>query len=350
VFEYDAAGSLGSVLHDLAQVGRGATWTMREGNVLLETHEATYENDVHGRRTRRADKKTRQETQYSWDCRDQLREVQLGDGRRVRYTYDAFGRRVRKEILGPQGKSVTEFIWDKEVLAAELGREGGPRVFVHAPGSFTPMLQQEQGSVFAYVNDHHGMPKELIGEDGRVAWSAAHSAWGEVLEVWRDPGARWTVETPFRMLGQYLDEETGLCYTRFRYFDAEVGRWLSPDPLGIRGGPNLLGWDGNPVNDVDPRGLVTGSCPPRGLGGRTLTPDEQAQFDAFGQRAQAAGLVESPYRTGSWGKIDPVTGKYQEVTRIDVAEAGQPGWRGQTHMHVAGQEGHLPLSTPIPGE
>jgi hypothetical protein len=60
-------------------------------------------------------------------------------------------------------------------------------------------------------------------------------------------------------------------------------------------------------------------------------------------------LHPSPYRTGSWEKIDS-SGKYHEVIRIDVAEAGQPGWRGQTHMHVEGMNGHLPLTTKIPGE
>jgi hypothetical protein len=80
-----------------------------------------------------------------------------------------------------------------------------------------------------------------------------------------------------------------------------------------------------------------------------LSPQEKAQFDAFGERAAKAGLRPSPYRTGSWGRIDS-SGKYHEVTRIDVAEAGQPGWRGQTHMHVEGTDGHLPLTTNIRGE
>jgi hypothetical protein len=85
------------------------------------------------------------------------------------------------------------------------------------------------------------------------------------------------------------------------------------------------------------------------MGSRTLSPQEKAQFDAFGERSAKAGLRPSPYRTGSWGRIDS-SGKYHEVTRIDVAEAGQPGWRGQTHMHVEGMDGHLPLTTKIPGE
>jgi RHS repeat-associated protein len=75
-----------------------------------------------------------------------------------------------------------------------------------------------------------------------VAWAAAHSAWGQAVEIERR-GAEMrgrVVESPFRLLGQYADQETRLCYTRFRYFDAQLGRWCSPDPLGIAGGANLF--------------------------------------------------------------------------------------------------------------
>jgi RHS repeat-associated protein len=113
--------------------------------------------------------------------------------------------------------------------------------------------------VLTYVNDHLGTPKELLDPRGLVAWSAAHSAWGKVAEAWRDPVStlnhRHTVESPFRLLGQYADEETGLCYTRFRFFDPETGGWCSPDPLEIRGGRNLFGWDGAPTHATDPLGL-----------------------------------------------------------------------------------------------
>jgi RHS repeat-associated protein len=152
---------------------------------------------------------------------------------------------------------VVEFLWDGDVLAGELDPEAGPRFFVHEPGTFDPLLQQEQGAVFTYVNDHLGTPKELVDQDGRVAWAAAHSAWGRVLEVQRDPKAKQVVESPFRLSGQYHDEETGLCYTRYRYFDPALARWLSPDPLGLGGGPNAFAFDASPVDAVDPLGL----CP-----------------------------------------------------------------------------------------
>ncbi|MCA9623309.1 MAG: RHS domain-containing protein, partial [Myxococcales bacterium] len=113
-----------------------------------------------------------------------------------------------------------------------------------------------------------GMPKELVDGRGRVAWAAAHSAWGRVVEVQRDAGAA-DVASPFRLLGQYGDEETGLCYTRFRYFDAEAGRWCSPDPLGVDGGTNPGAWDGSTTSHQDPFGL----CSKKIYRGMIATPD-----------------------------------------------------------------------------
>ncbi|EYF01095.1 PAAR-like domain-containing protein [Chondromyces apiculatus] len=276
VFAYDAGGSLRKMLAGLeAEVG-GAAWEVAPGNLLEQTERAKYTYDARGRRVVKLALGSRDEgaeaaaTAYTWDCRDRLREVRQPDGTRVRFSYDAFGRRVRKEVV-PDGAEtaarVVDFVWDGDELAADLERARGVRVFVHVPGTFVPLLQSEQGQVFAVVNDHLGMPKELVGPDGRVAWSAAHSAWGRVVEVWRDPAAqqKQAVESPFRLLGQYADEETGLCYTRFRYFDPEVGRWCSPDPLGYAGGDNLSGFDGAPSFKVDPLGLQS-DCPSDGNG------------------------------------------------------------------------------------
>lgn len=84
------------------------------------------------------------------------------------------------------------------------------------------------------------------------------------------------------------------------------------------------------------------------MGGRVLTAAEQAEFEAFATRARAQGLVESPYRTGVWGKMEG--GKFKESLRIDVGEAGKPGFRGKTHIHMEGGGEHLPPETKVPGE
>src|SRR6478735_4500402 len=145
--------------------------------------------------------------------------------------------------------------WDGEVLAAELDDQRGPRAFVHEPGGFEPILQQQGGETFLCVNDHLGMPKDLVSGDGLVVWTAAQSAYGRVIAVDADlaakarygesasstAGARGSatpIESPFRLLGQVADEDAEIGWTLFRCFDPECGRWLSPDPLSLEGGYN----------------------------------------------------------------------------------------------------------------
>ncbi|MEO7331380.1 MAG: RHS repeat-associated core domain-containing protein, partial [Minicystis sp.] len=193
-----------------------------------------------------------------------LREVVLPEGERVRFTYDAFGRRVRKEVLAapvglvPTSRKTVTFLWDGDVLCEEQdsGKEEQvrKRVHVHEPGTFVPMVQAEQGEVFGVVNDHLGMPKELVDISGRVVWRATHCTWGDLNGIRREDGSS-DIESPFRLLGQYEDDEIGFSYTRFRYFESMTGRWLSSDPIGMLGGNNLFAFNGCPSIVTDPWGL-----------------------------------------------------------------------------------------------
>jgi RHS repeat-associated protein len=279
VFGYDQAAALVQALSGLeASSARGAAsaWTIAPGNQLQRTDKARYTHDRRGRRTGQIDlgseSPTRgQITEYRWDCRDRLREVTLPGGGRVEMTYDAFGRRVRKEVFSSDSAAarVVEFVWDGDALAADLDSERGSRCFVVEPGTQIQVLQEERGEVLACVNDHLGAPRELIDPGGKVAWAAAASAWGKIVETHADPASEAhrgrKVSSPFRLLGQYEDEETGLRATRFRYFDPEVGRWCSADPLGIDGGLDLYGFEGSPTHETDPLGLTTGTPHPPGV-------------------------------------------------------------------------------------
>jgi RHS repeat-associated protein len=73
------------------------------------------------------------------------------------------------------------------------------------------------------------------------------------------------LEQPFRFQGQQFDEESGLHYNRYRYYDPGVGRFVSQDPIGLRGGSNLFAYAPNPMGWVDPFGLANTqnnpSCP-----------------------------------------------------------------------------------------
>ena len=89
-------------------------------------------------------------------------------------------------------------------------------------------------------------------------------AWNGV-EVKRYPvlDTPWSQQSPdtglvvrFRMGDQEYDQETGLYHLGARYYDPQLGRFLSEDPIGIAGGLNLYAYAGNdPVNHRDPSGL-----------------------------------------------------------------------------------------------
>ncbi|MET3392751.1 RHS repeat-associated protein [Variovorax sp. 1140] len=56
--------------------------------------------------------------------------------------------------------------------------------------------------------------------------------------------------------GQYRDEETGLHYNRYRYYDPSSGRFISKDPIGLQGDINVHLFAPNAVEWVDPMGLA----------------------------------------------------------------------------------------------
>jgi RHS repeat-associated protein len=61
---------------------------------------------------------------------------------------------------------------------------------------------------------------------------------------------------PFRFSTKYQDDETDLLYYGYRYYSASTGRWVSEDPIGTRGGPNLYGFVANTATDrIDRLGL-----------------------------------------------------------------------------------------------
>jgi RHS repeat-associated protein len=66
------------------------------------------------------------------------------------------------------------------------------------------------------------------------------------------------VRQPWRLAGQYCDDETGLHYVVARYYDPQLGRFLTVDPVadeGMSSNPYLY-CDGDPINRADPTGTI----------------------------------------------------------------------------------------------
>ncbi|MGQ7249542.1 RHS repeat-associated core domain-containing protein, partial [Halomonas sp. V046] len=150
--------------------------------------------------------------------------------------------------------------------------------YLFEPGSFIPAaklaahykaIEQKTGSgtvlytdhrlaeqtLYYFQTDHLGTPLELAGSDGNLAWIGQYRAWGKLTKATDGNGDPSTTDNPFRFQGQYHDEETGLHYNRFRYYDPEIGRFTTQDPIGLAGGTNLYQYAPNPTGWVDPLGL-----------------------------------------------------------------------------------------------
>jgi RHS repeat-associated protein len=98
-----------------------------------------------------------------------------------------------------------------------------------------------------YHTDHVGTPRLCTDERGEVVWRSAADAFGY--------DASASTFQPLCLPGQYFDEETGLHYNRFRYYDPFTTRYLQPDPLHTIADPNRYGYPLDPLLRSDPLGL-----------------------------------------------------------------------------------------------
>jgi RHS repeat-associated protein len=143
-------------------------------------------------------------------------------------------------------------VWDRDAVLHELGEGAEPVSWIFHP-ELPELLGKLEGETgYAATGDHLGTPEALRDRNGALAWRMQLDLYG----VSRGPAEKAVTACPHRFPGQYEDEETGLCYNRFRYYDPEAGRYLTPDPLGLAGGFDPYGYVPNPLRQIDPLGLA----------------------------------------------------------------------------------------------
>ncbi len=84
------------------------------------------------------------------------------------------------------------------------------------------------GKLYYVHTDHLGTPQVMTDENANIVWKAVYDPFGKATITVN------TVELNVRFPGQYYDQETGLHYNYFRYYDPETGRYLTSDPIGLR--------------------------------------------------------------------------------------------------------------------
>lgn len=244
---------------------------------------------------------------------DRLLEAQLASGPASHYEYDALGRRIRKLVAGSIEK---QYVWDG-ALVAEEHDPNGVSTFIQDDEE-TPVAVLHMGRAHFFENDHLSRPRRLFDETGKCVWAADYYVYGSVRRELVTGGAANKLRFP----GQYYDDETGLCYNFQRYYDSDRGRYLTPDPLGLRSGGGLYQYTPNPLAWLDPLGLV--------IVYRNLRPDENP---AAGLTAKNPGRGMTPAGHIMNGSSKTFKGSQYMSTSTDQAAIEK--WRQPGQRQVA---------------
>ena len=224
----------------------GVTYTYNAGDQLVSASDGssfTYDNDGN-LRTRTQGGGT---TTYSWDSNDRLVRVDLPDGSYVAYTYDSMDNRVSRR--GTDG-SMTYYVYDGLDLVQEVNAAGVVIANYVYDGLDHPLSMARGGVTAYYVYDGQGNVTALVNAAGAVLASYRYDPWGNTLSV---GGSQPSLANPFRFSGREWDAETGLYFLRARYYDPQLGRFISPDPASII--RDYVYAANNPINNSDPTGL-----------------------------------------------------------------------------------------------
>lgn len=229
---------------------------------------------------------------HEWDANNRLVAINAGT-QRVEFAYDGLDRLASLRLLTNGAEaSLRRLVWCGRRLCEERDARGTvtKRFF---PQGMSVESGQFPGS-FYYTRDHLDSVRELTDLSGKVRVRYHYDPYGRRAKVAGD------IDADFGFSGIYWCAAAGLAATPFRFYDPELGRWLSRDPLKnaeLEEGPNLYAYVGNdPVNTVDPLGL---SCE-KEQGDLVITKlfsaraCHQANDIAAGICAEAKGQITDP--------------------------------------------------------
>ncbi|WP_420917733.1 RHS repeat-associated core domain-containing protein [Pseudomonas syringae group genomosp. 7] len=195
---------------------------------------------------------------FTYDCENRLVKTETMADTQVEstssYQYDSLGRRVAKQSEIKGHTDHKRFLWQGLRMLREES-PGQSSLYLYEPGSYAPLARVDEkegevgSKVYYFHTDQIGTPLEMTDAEGQIVWQAKYRAWGAVEKLVVNE-----VEQNLRFQRQYFDAETGLHYNTFRYYDPEIGRFITQDPIGLDGGDNLYKYVPNPTAWVDPWG------------------------------------------------------------------------------------------------
>ncbi|MCI3943271.1 type IV secretion protein Rhs [Pseudomonas syringae] len=309
-YRYDAAGNrlnFNTSRFDRVQDNRLKQWSHNE-----------YKYDAWGNLVEKIVGIVRWQT-FTYDSENRLVKTETMANSQVEstssYQYDSLGRRVAKhsDIKGQTDQK--RFLWQGLRMLREESPEQSS-LYLYEPGSYAPLARVDQregetgNRVYYFHTDQIGTPLEMTDAEGQIVWQAKYRPWGAIEKLVVNE-----VEQNLRFQGQYFDVETGLHYNTFRYYDPEIGRFITQDPIGLSGGDNLYLYAPNPIRWTDALGWtcelfrgVSANHPEIGNARNGIAKPGNANSDITPELHNRGGASkDSPYT--SWTR-DPKIAKW----------------------------------------
>lgn len=184
---------------------------------------------------------------FTWDIENHLTQVVNPGVGTTTFRYDPWGRRVQKS--GPLG--TTNYLYDGENLIGEVDNSGNVLARYAQSANIDEPLSEFRGNTASYYQeDVLGSVTSLSDAAGGLAKTYSYASFGTLT------ASTGTISNPFQYTAREFDQETGLYEYRARYYDPQVGRFVSEDPIRVLGGLDFYRYALNsPVSFLDPMGL-----------------------------------------------------------------------------------------------
>jgi RHS repeat-associated protein len=222
--------------------------TVAEGTNMVAEN---YRYDGNGALTNR--QSAAGDSQYEYDCAGRLTYSLQSAANSIVITYDALGNRLTTYSANTTRIWITDHADPRKRPLMETDSNGVPvRYYIWGGGLLLAVVEAD-GTMRYCHNDEQGSVVALTDDSGAVTDQYCYGPYGT------DWGHTGTNSISFLWLGSHGVFNVGgsaLHLTRFRAYDSNLGRFLSQDPIGLGGGPNLYAYCmGSPLAYIDPLGL-----------------------------------------------------------------------------------------------
>ncbi|HIE33996.1 MAG TPA: hypothetical protein EYP86_02520, partial [Candidatus Altiarchaeales archaeon] len=190
-------------------------------------------------------------TNYTYDYENRLVQVTLPDHTSIFYNYSATGRRLCRV----NSTDTTYYAYNGINILRELNGTGVINAqYTNGLGTDKPICMDKDNDTYYYHFDGIGSVSAITNTSEKIVAIYHYDEFG-ILTNATDP-----IGNNLRFIGREYDSQTSLYYCRARYYDANTGRFLNPDPLQFLSGQfspiNTYPYcENNPVNQIDQLGL-----------------------------------------------------------------------------------------------